>query len=91
MPLDLPALPIAAAAGLMIALGFMARIAALLISLIVAGTLTTWDSPFSLFFLFSCALTLVLTGSGCLSLWQPEDKLLLERQGETVFDRATIF
>ena len=83
MPFDLPALPIAAAAGLMIAVGFMARIAALLISVFVAGTLTAWDSPFSLFFLFSCALTLILTGSGTLSLWQPEDKLLLERQGKT--------
>ncbi len=81
LPFDLPLLPVAAAAGLMITLGFMARSAALLLSLLVAGTLTVWDAPFSLFLLLSCTLTLMLTGSGMLSLWQPENKLLLERQG----------
>ena len=83
MPFDLPALPMLAAAGLMIALGFIARSAALLISLMVAGCLTGWNSPISLIFLLSCALTLMLTGSGMRSIWQPEDKLLLERQGES--------
>jgi CDP-diacylglycerol--glycerol-3-phosphate 3-phosphatidyltransferase len=81
MPFDLPALPMLAASGLMIALGFMARSGALLISIFVASTLTGWDSPFYFFLLLSCALTLMLTGSGLCSLWQPEDKLLMERQG----------
>ena len=81
MPFGLPALPIIAAAGLLIASGFMARSSAFLISLLVAGTLKGWDSPFSLFLLLSCALTLMLTGSGIRSIWQPEDKLLWERQG----------
>lgn len=83
MPFDLPALPMLAAAGLLIALGCMARSAALLVSLLAAGSLTGWNSPFSLFLLLSCALTLMLTGSGMRSIWQPEDKLLLERQGES--------
>ena len=81
MPFNLPAMPLFAITGCMIAAGFMARIAALLISLIVAGALTAWDSPFGLFLLLSCALTLVLTGSGRGSTWQPEDRLFLERQG----------
>ena len=67
--------------ALMVAFGFFTRIAALLISIFLAGVLTTWNSPPGLFFLFSCAATLMLTGSGFLSTWQPEDTLLLERQG----------
>jgi CDP-diacylglycerol--glycerol-3-phosphate 3-phosphatidyltransferase len=79
MPFNLPAMPLFAVAGFMIAGGVMARTFALLTSVIVAGTLTAWDAPFSLFLLLSCALILMLTGSGMGSIWQPEDKLLLER------------
>jgi CDP-diacylglycerol--glycerol-3-phosphate 3-phosphatidyltransferase len=82
MPLGVPALPILTAAGLMMALGFIARSMALLMSIMVSGTLTAWDSPFSLFVLLSCALILMLTGSGIGSLWQPENKLLFERHGQ---------
>ncbi len=82
IPFDLPALPMLAVAGLMMALGFMARSVALLTSMLVAGSLIGWDSPFSLYFLLSCTLVLMLTGSGRHSIWQPEDKLFLERQGE---------
>ena len=81
MPFRLPAMPLIAAAGFMIAVGFMARMVALLSSILLAGTLTAWDSPFSLFLLLACALTLMLTGSGRGSIWQPEDRLFLERQG----------
>ena len=81
IPFRLPALPLIAAAGFMIAVGFMARMVAFLISVLLAGTLTAWDSPFSLFLLLSCTLTLMLTGSGWGSIWQPEDRLILERQG----------
>jgi CDP-diacylglycerol--glycerol-3-phosphate 3-phosphatidyltransferase len=81
MPFRLPAMLLIAASAFMIAVGFMARILALLISVLTAGTLTAWDSPLSLFFLLSCALTLMLTGSGKGSIWQPEDRLLWERQG----------
>jgi CDP-diacylglycerol--glycerol-3-phosphate 3-phosphatidyltransferase len=66
---------------LMVAFGIITRIAALLISIFLAGVLTTWNSPPGLFFLFSCAAALMLTGSGFLSTWHPEDTLLLERQG----------
>lgn len=82
MPFELPALPMLAAAGILIAAGVMARSGALLICVIVAGSLSTWNSPFSLFLLLSCSLTLILTGSGIGSIWQPEDKLLFERQGQ---------
>jgi CDP-diacylglycerol--glycerol-3-phosphate 3-phosphatidyltransferase len=82
MPFRLPAMPLIAAAGFMIAVGFMARMVALLSSILLAGTLTAWDSPFSLFLLLACALTLMLTGSGRGSIWQPEDRLFLERQGQ---------
>jgi CDP-diacylglycerol--glycerol-3-phosphate 3-phosphatidyltransferase len=82
MPSGIPTLPILAAAGLMIALGFLARSMALLMSIMVSGTLTAWHSPFSLFVLLTCALILMLTGSGMRSLWQPENKLLLERHGQ---------
>lgn len=82
MPLGIPALPILAAAGLMLALGFIARSMALLVSIMVSGSLTGWDSPFSLFVLLSCALILMLTGSGMCSLWQPENNLLLKRHGQ---------
>jgi CDP-diacylglycerol--glycerol-3-phosphate 3-phosphatidyltransferase len=81
MPFNLAAMPLFAIAVFMVAVGFMARIAALLISILAAGSLTAWDSPFSLFLLLSCALTLMLTGSGMGSLWQPEERLFWERQG----------
>ena len=82
MPFNLPVLPLLAVAAFMIAAGFMARIVALLISVLVAGTLTTWGSPLSLFVLLSCTLALMLTGSGMASTWQPEDRVLLERQSQ---------
>jgi CDP-diacylglycerol--glycerol-3-phosphate 3-phosphatidyltransferase len=82
MPFNLSAMPVFAAAGFMIAVGFMARSGALLICVMVAEGLTTWHSPFSLFVLLLCSLTLILTGSGVGSMWRPEDKLLLERQGQ---------
>jgi CDP-diacylglycerol--glycerol-3-phosphate 3-phosphatidyltransferase len=83
MPLGLPALPILAAAGIMVALGFLARSMALLMGIVLAGTLMTWDSPICNFVLLACALTLTLSGSGMGSLWQPENKLLWERQGQS--------
>lgn len=75
---------IIAAAGLMIALGIVGRIAALTISVILAGTLTGGGASFSLFLGYSCAVTLLLTGSGFLSIWHPEDKLLLKKQGKRI-------
>lgn len=81
MPFGPPATPVFAVAVFMIAVGFMARLGALLLSIIVAGAVTAWDAPLSLFLLLSCALSLMLTGSGVQSIWQPEDRLLLERQG----------
>ena len=82
MPLDMPMLPVLALTGLMIITGFMARSIALLIAVFVAGNLPSWDAPFNLFFLLACTLILTLTGSGSWSLWQPEDRLILERQGK---------
>ncbi|MGD8668063.1 MAG: CDP-alcohol phosphatidyltransferase family protein [Desulfobacterales bacterium] len=82
MPFNLPVIPLFAMAAIAIAVGFMARFVALLVSVLVAAALSAWDSPFALFLLLSCALTLMLTGSGMGSIWQPEDKLFLERQGQ---------
>jgi hypothetical protein len=78
---DLFELLILAAAALMIAFGCVTRIAALFISIMLAGALTTWSSPPALFLLFSCAVTLMLTGSGLMSTWHPEDALFLEKLG----------
>jgi CDP-diacylglycerol--glycerol-3-phosphate 3-phosphatidyltransferase len=74
-----------AIAALLIVCGIITRIAALSISLLLAGTLTSWNSSPGLFLVFSCAVTLMLTGSGLLSTWHPEDALLLERQGRSIF------
>jgi len=83
---------IIAAAGLMIALGIVGRIAALTISVILAGTLTGGGASFSLFLGYSCAVTLLLTGSGFLSIWHPEDKLLLKKQGKrTALNLAAVW
>lgn len=78
---DLFEVLILTAAALMIAFGFITRIGALLLSIILASIMTTWNSPPTLFLLFSCAVTLMLTGSGLLSTWHPEDALLLEKLG----------
>ena len=72
---------IAAGAAFMVFFGILTRIAALSISIFLAAALTTWNSPAGLFFLFACAVTLMLTGSGLLSAWHPEDMLVMERQG----------
>jgi len=63
--------------------GILTRFAALTISLLLAGNLTSWNSSPALFLVFSCAAALMLTGSGLLSIWHPEDALLLERQGRS--------
>jgi hypothetical protein len=66
----------------MVAFGITTRLAALFITIFLAGALTTWNSPPGLFFLFSCAAALILTGSGLFSTWCPEEPLLLKRQGQ---------
>lgn len=80
-PYHLHKLLIATSVCLMAAFGIVTRIAALLISIFLAGTLTNWNSSPGLFFLFACAATLMMTGSGLLSIWHPEDTLLMEKQG----------
>ena len=73
-------------AALLIVCGIITRIAALSMSLLLAGNLTSWNSSPALFLVFSCAAALMLTGSGLLSIWHPEDALLLERQGRSISD-----
>ena len=72
---------ITASVAFLVFLGILPRIGALSISIFLARILTSWNSPPGLFFLFTCTTTLMLTGSGLLSLWHPEDMLVMERQG----------
>jgi len=75
-------------AVLLIVCGIITRFAALSVSLLLAGNLPSWNSSPGLFLVFSCAAALMLTGSGLLSIWHPEDTLLLEKQGQSLSDSS---
>jgi phosphatidylglycerophosphate synthase len=62
-------------------LGVAARAAAVVLSLIGAGLLTGAPQPTDAALLMSGALILIMTGAGPWRLWQPEDRLLLEKRG----------
>ncbi len=64
---------------LLAALGCMGRSAALLLALILSCNLTPFGSNLSVLVLFGLAATLMLTGTGPLSLWAPEDQILYRR------------
>ncbi len=66
--------------GLLAAVGFMGRSAALLLILLLGSTLSPLGiSPLS-FGIFSIAAVLLLTGSGSMSLWSPEEAILYRRK-----------
>ena len=76
---------------LLAGIGFMTRSASLLLVVLLAGS----QSPFGLSFLslamFSAAVTLMLTGSGSVSIWAPEERVLYRGdQNGPATDRDTL-
>ena len=61
----------------MIVVGFLGRVAALMLSLVLAGQASVADGNPALFTALVASLLIMLMGTGDASLWQPEDKLLL--------------
>lgn len=59
--------------------GCMGRSAALLLALVLGCNLTPFGSALPALVLFGLAVTLMLTGTGPLSLWAPEDRILYRR------------
>jgi CDP-diacylglycerol--glycerol-3-phosphate 3-phosphatidyltransferase len=64
---------------LLAAVGCMGRSAALLLALILGCNLTPFGSDLPVLVLFGLAVTLLLTGTGPLSLWAPEERILYRR------------
>jgi CDP-diacylglycerol--glycerol-3-phosphate 3-phosphatidyltransferase len=67
---------------MMIMFGIMGRVAALLIGISTGFTIMRYGSSGTFVLMFSCALAIMLTGTGALSVWQPEDSFLFKRAGE---------
>ncbi len=66
---------------LMVTAGFLGRTAALLLSLLLACQATAADLSPWLAAMMVAGLLIAFTGSGALSLWRPEDALLLGKPG----------
>jgi len=59
--------------------GWMGRSAALLLTLLLSCGLTPYGTDLPVLVLFAIAATLMLTGTGPLSLWSPEEEILYRR------------
>jgi hypothetical protein len=67
---------------LLIGLGFMGRSAALVLALLLGSDLSPFNTSMPVMILFGAVATLMLTGSGEISLWAPEERLLYRRNGK---------
>jgi CDP-diacylglycerol--glycerol-3-phosphate 3-phosphatidyltransferase len=64
---------------LLIGVGWMGRSAALLLTLLLSCSLALYGTDFPVLLLFGIAASLMLTGTGPLSLWSPEEEILYRR------------
>jgi len=64
---------------LLAGVGWMGRSAALLLTLLLSCGLTPYGTDLPMLILFGIAATLMLTGTGPLSLWSPEEDILYRR------------
>jgi CDP-diacylglycerol---glycerol-3-phosphate 3-phosphatidyltransferase len=64
---------------LLAGVGWMGRSAALLLTLLLSCSLAPYGTGFPVLLLFGIAATLMLTGTGPLSLWSPEEGILYRR------------
>jgi CDP-diacylglycerol---glycerol-3-phosphate 3-phosphatidyltransferase len=64
---------------LLAGVGWMGRSAALLLTLLLSCSLTPYGTGLPVLVLFGIAATLMLTGTGPLSLWSPEEEILYRR------------
>lgn len=64
---------------LLAGIGWLGRSAALLMSLLLSCGLTPYGTDFPVVVLFGISTTLMLTGTGPLSLWSPEEEILYRR------------
>jgi CDP-diacylglycerol--glycerol-3-phosphate 3-phosphatidyltransferase len=67
---------------LLAGVGWMGRCAALLLTLLLSCSLAPYGTGFPVLILFGIAATLMLTGTGPLSLWSPEEEILYRRRRE---------
>lgn len=65
---------------LLAGVGLMGRSAALLLTLLLSCSLAPYGTGLQVLVLFTIAATLMLTGSGPLSLWSPEETILYRRR-----------
>lgn len=64
---------------LLICFGFMGRSASFFLALLLANKLSPFGMSIPVNILFCAAATLMLTGSGAITLWAPEERLLYRR------------
>ena len=65
--------------SLLAGIGWLGRSAALLLTLLLSSSLTPYGTDLPVLVLFGIAATLMLTGTGPLSLWSPEEGILYRR------------
>ena len=66
---------------LLATLGFMGRSSCLLLILVLACNQSPFEITIISIVTFGSAALLMLTGTGTMSLWAPEEKILYRRQG----------
>jgi hypothetical protein len=65
--------------GLLAAIGCMGRAAALCLALLLAGNQSPFGASLLSLSVFAVAAALMITGTGALSLWTPEETILYRR------------
>ncbi len=73
---------------LLAAIGFMGQSACLFLLLLLGNTLSPFGTSIPSMVLFGAAATLMLTGTGAMSLWAPEEMILYRRNPETSMTRC---
>ena len=74
---------------LLAGVGWMGRSAALLLTLLLSCSLAPYGTGLPVLVLFGIAATLMLTGTGPLSLWSPEEGILYRRSRDGESRRGT--
>lgn len=76
---QLVALGIFCLCSLLAAIGCMGRVAALCLVLLLAGNQSPFGASLVSLLVFAAAATLMIIGTGALSLWTPEETILYRR------------
>ena len=75
---------------LLAGLGLMGRSAALCLAMLLSSQQSPFGVTITVMLLYSAAATLMLTGTGSLSLWSPEERILYRRRKKSMVGSETL-